>query len=69
MTNDAFLIVFEQEKKSDFSDEAGGALAWALASCRLGCQWGYHRVWIVRSPIAFVDVLFVDLILLFIMSR
>ncbi len=22
---------------------------------RLGCQWGYHRVWFVRSPITFVD--------------
>jgi len=29
---------------------------------RLGCQWGYHRVWIVRSPIAFVDFSLVDLI-------
>jgi hypothetical protein len=29
--------------------------------CRFGCQWGYHRVWIVHSPIGFVDLL-VDLI-------
>ena len=34
-------------------------------SFRLGRQWGYHRVWIVRSPITFVDVLFVDLIFIF----
>ena len=31
-------------------------------SFRLGCQQGYHRVWIVCGPIGFVDVLFVDLI-------
>ena len=28
----------------------------------LGSQWGYHRVWIVRSPIVFVDFSLVDLI-------
>jgi DNA polymerase III epsilon subunit-like protein len=31
-------------------------------ACRLECQWGYLRVWIVRSPIAFVDFSLVDLI-------
>ena len=31
-------------------------------SCRFGCQWGYHRVWIVRVPIALVDVSRVDLL-------
>ncbi len=30
--------------------------------CQLGCQWGYHRVWIVSSPITFVDSPHVDLI-------
>jgi hypothetical protein len=29
---------------------------------KFGCQRGYHRVWIVRSSIAFVDFSFVDLI-------
>jgi hypothetical protein len=31
-------------------------------ACRLGCQWGYHRAWIVCSPIVFVDFSLVDLI-------
>ncbi len=31
-------------------------------ACRRGCQWGYHRAWIVCSPIAFVDFSLVDLI-------
>ena len=31
-------------------------------ACRFGCQWGYHRVWIVRSTITFVDFSLVDLI-------
>ncbi len=31
----------------------------------IGCQWDYHRVWIVRSSITVVDVLFVDLIFIF----
>jgi hypothetical protein len=26
------------------------------------CQWGYHRVWIVRLPIALVDFSRVDLL-------
>ena len=29
------------------------------------CQWGYHRVWIVRSPIAFADFSLVDLIFIY----
>jgi hypothetical protein len=29
---------------------------------RLGCQWGYHRVWIVRLPIALVDFSRIDLL-------
>jgi hypothetical protein len=32
--------------------------------CRLGCRWGYHRVWITCSSIAFVDFSFVDLVFL-----
>jgi hypothetical protein len=28
----------------------------------VGCQWVYHRVWIVHSPISFVDFWLVDLI-------
>ncbi len=31
-------------------------------ACRLGCQWGYYRAWIVCSPIAFVGFSLVDLI-------
>ena len=31
-------------------------------SFRFGCQWGYHRVWIVCSSITFVDFSRVDLI-------
>ncbi len=31
-------------------------------TCRLGCQWGYDRVWIVCSPIVFVVFSIVDLI-------
>jgi hypothetical protein len=30
--------------------------------CRFGCQLVYHRVWIVHSPITFVDFSHVDLI-------
>jgi hypothetical protein len=30
---------------------------------RLGCQWDYHHVWVVHSPIEFVDFTLVDLIL------
>ncbi len=40
----------------------GGALTRASTLCRLGCQWGYHRTWIVCSSIVFVDFSFVDLI-------
>ncbi len=29
---------------------------------RLGCQWGYHRVWIVCLPIALVDFSCIDLL-------
>jgi hypothetical protein len=40
-----------------------GAFAVVLGfSCRLGCQWGYHRVWIVRLSIALVDFSHVDLL-------
>jgi hypothetical protein len=27
-----------------------------------GCQWGYHRVWIVRLPIALVDFSRIDIL-------
>jgi hypothetical protein len=30
-------------------------------SCRLGCKWGCHRIWIVRLSITLVDVSRVDL--------
>ncbi len=30
--------------------------------CCFECQWGYHRVWIVYSPLGFVDFSLVDLI-------
>jgi hypothetical protein len=34
----------------------------STAQLRFGCQWGYHRVWIVRLPIALVDFSRVDLL-------
>jgi hypothetical protein len=39
-----------------------GSLTRASTECRFGCQWDYHRVWILYSPIAFVDFSLVDLI-------
>jgi hypothetical protein len=41
----------------------GGALGEGFGfSFRLGCQWGYHRVWIVRLTITLVDFSRVDLL-------
>jgi hypothetical protein len=34
----------------------------SVLSVGLGVRWGYHLLWIVRSPIVFVDFSLVDLI-------
>ena len=60
--NRGFGHFFSAASSSRREAMVGGALAKGFAfSCRLGCQWGYHRVWIVRSSITFVDALFVDI--------
>ena len=42
--------------KEPYPDEGFGF------ECRLGCQWDYHRVWIVPLPIALVDFCRIDLL-------
>jgi hypothetical protein len=61
--NHGFGHFFSAASSSRREAMVGGALARASAFvCRLGCQWGYHRVWIVRLPIALVDFSSVDLL-------
>ncbi len=56
--NDHFLRTVSSSRYKTMVD---GSLTRPSAECRFGCQWDYHRAWIVYSPIAFVDFSLVDL--------